>query len=187
MVSRAPRKAGTPFYCDPERIGAFAVAPDELAAGTDAAVFRLFVTLSMYQALRDVVITRQQRSLPRASMRVVADVAFLKRSISQHQCPTLSSVEAFEESCDVTKTRERVDWGQCPGVACHVKDATVVFNRMGDMGKLPLSTRSPCSPSAEGCGNVGRNATAPEIALRGRCKKCKVARMAREWRLEALP
>ncbi|MFE8597327.1 hypothetical protein [Archangium violaceum] len=129
----------TPFYCDPERIGAFAVAPEELAAGTDAAVFRLFVTLSMYQALRDVVITRQQRSLPRASMRVVADVAFLKQSISQHQCPTLSSVEAFEESCDVTKTRERVDCGQCPGVACHVKEATVVFNRMGDMGKLPTS------------------------------------------------
>lgn len=129
----------TPFYCDPERIGAFAVAPDELAAGTDAAVFRLFVTLSMYQALRDVVIARQQRSLPRTSMRVVADVAFLTRSISQHQCPTLSSVDAFEENCDVTKTRERVDCGQCPGVACHVKDATVVFNRMGDMGKLPTS------------------------------------------------
>lgn len=58
------RTQGAPFYCDPDRVGAFAVAPDELAAGADTAVFRLFVTLSMYQALRDVVIMRQQRSLP---------------------------------------------------------------------------------------------------------------------------
>ncbi|MCZ2111528.1 MAG: hypothetical protein LC118_18520, partial [Dehalococcoidia bacterium] len=50
------RVEGVPFYCDPTRIGAFAIEPDALAAGTDAAVFRLFLTLSMYQALRDVVI-----------------------------------------------------------------------------------------------------------------------------------
>jgi len=128
-----------PFYCDPTRIGAFAVAPSELAAGTDAAIFRLFVTLSMYQALRDVVIMRQQRSLPRASMRVVADVAFVKRAIMRHHCLALGSVESFEEGCDVTKTGETVDCGRCPGASCHVKDATVVFNRMGDMGKLPTS------------------------------------------------
>lgn len=128
-----------PFYCDPDRVGAFAVAPDQLAAGDDAAVFRLFVTLSMYQALRDVVIMRQQRSLPHASMRVVADVAFVKRSIARHECTALRSADALEEGCDVAKVGEVVDCGTCPGTACHVKDATVVFNRMGDMGKLPTS------------------------------------------------
>ena len=128
-----------PFYCDPDRVGPFAVAPDQLAAGDDAAVFRLFVTLSMYQALRDVVIMRQQRSLPQASMRVVADVAFVKRSIARHECPMLRLADAFEKGCDVSKVGEVVDCGTCPGAACHVKDATVVFNRMGDMGKLPTS------------------------------------------------
>jgi hypothetical protein len=57
------RVEGVPFYCDPTRIGAFAIEPDELAAGSDAAVFRLFVSLAMYQALRDVVIMRQQRPI----------------------------------------------------------------------------------------------------------------------------
>lgn len=133
------RVDGLPFYCDPARIGAFAVEPGELAAGTDAAVFRLFVTLSMYQALRDVVIMRQQRSLPRASMRVVADIATVRRSIERHACPTLGSVEAFEQSCNLVKDGDDIDCGTCPGVACHVKDATRVFNRMGDMGKLPTS------------------------------------------------
>jgi hypothetical protein len=131
--------AGLPFYCDPIRIGAFAIEPDELAAGTDAAVFRLFVTLSMYQALRDVVIMRQQRSLPRASTRVVADVATVKRSIARHCCPTLRSVETFESGCDVVKDGDDIDCRTCRGASCHVKDATRVFNRMGDMGKLPTS------------------------------------------------
>ena len=128
-----------PFYCDPERIGAFAVAPANLAAGSETAVFRLFVTLSMYQALRDVVIMRQQQSLPRAAMRVVAAAAFVKRSIAGHQCPLLRSVDALEEGCDVSKVGEVVDCGTYPGTACHVKEATIVFNRMGDMGKLPTS------------------------------------------------
>ncbi len=128
-----------PFYCDPSRIGAFAVEPEELAAGTDDAVFRLFVTLSMYQARRDVLIMRQQRSLSRTSMRVVADVSTVKRVIARHACPTLVSVEAFERGCDVGKDGDVVDCGVCPGTPCHVKDATRVFNRMGDMGKLTTS------------------------------------------------
>jgi hypothetical protein len=135
----APNLDALPFYCDPARIGAFAVVPEELAAGEDAAVFRLFVTLSMYQALRDVVIMRQQRSLPRASMRVVADSGFVKRSIRKHACPVLRSANAFDGDCDVSKDGEVVDCGTCPGARCHVKDATVAFNRMGDMGKLPTS------------------------------------------------
>jgi len=135
----AHRTRALPFYCDPERVGAFAVAPNDLAVGSEAAVFRLFVTLSMYQALRDVVIMRQQRSLPRASMRVVADAALVKRSIARHECPVLHSADAFEEGCDVSKVGEVGDCETCAGSACHVKDATVVFNRMGDMGKLPTS------------------------------------------------
>lgn len=133
------RVEGVPFYCDPTRIGAFAVEPDELAAGTDAAIFQLFITLSMYQALRDVVIMSQQRSTPRTSARVVADVAMVKQARLRNACRTLDSVEAFEQRCDVAKDGDDIDCGICPGLACHVKDATRVFNRMGDMGKLPTS------------------------------------------------
>src|SRR5208283_2884813 len=39
-----------PFYCDPDRVGRFAVDPRALAAGEDNALFKLFVGLSMYQA-----------------------------------------------------------------------------------------------------------------------------------------
>lgn len=132
-------RSAAPFYCDPARVGAFAVAPEDLASGSEAATFRLFVTLSMYQALRDVVIMRHQRSLPSRSMRVVADLAFVRKAVRRHKCPALGSIQLFEERCDVSKTGAAVDCRTCPGTACHVKDATAVFNRMGDMGKLPSS------------------------------------------------
>jgi hypothetical protein len=128
-----------PFYCDPTRIGAFAVGPNELVAGGDTAIFRLFITLSMYQSLRDVVIMRQQFSLPRSSMLTVADIARVRWAISRHACPALVSAETFAQGCDVAKSAHDIDCGTCPGVPCPVKDATRVFNRMGDMGKLPTS------------------------------------------------
>lgn len=131
--------AKPPFYCDPERIGAFAVARERLAAGEDDAVFRVFVTLSMYQALRDVVIMRQQRTLPLASMRVLADLGFVEHAIENHACAMLRSRELFDDGCDVSKHHEGVDCGNHPGSPCHVKDATRAFNRMADMGKLPTS------------------------------------------------
>jgi hypothetical protein len=103
-----------PFYCDPDRVGAFAIAPEDVAAGRDAAVFRLLIMLSIYQALRDVVILRQQRSLPRAAVRVVADAAFVKRSLAKHSCPVLLAANAFEEGCDVSKRGNVVDCGTSP-------------------------------------------------------------------------
>jgi hypothetical protein len=128
-----------PFYCDPALVGAFAVAPDELASGSEDALFRLFVSLSMFQAVRDVVVMRRQRSLNPSEMRLVADAGVVGRSICAHRCPALVSAERFEETCDVSKTHLVVDCGTLVGAPCHVKDATGVFNRMGDMGKLPTS------------------------------------------------
>jgi hypothetical protein len=139
VLARTAGQEALPFYCDPKRVGAFAVAPADLAAGGDSALFRLLVTLSMYQALRDVVIMRRQRSMKCASVRVVADLGRVKHATRKHPCPVLHSTETFEEDCDVSKVGEVVDCDTCPGVRCHVKDATVAFHRMGDMGKLPTS------------------------------------------------
>ena len=51
--------------------------------GCDAALFRLFVTMSMFQALRDVVIMQQQRALPVATVRALAGLATVKRRIAE--------------------------------------------------------------------------------------------------------
>jgi len=134
-----PGRETQPFYCDPTRVGAFAVVPEELGAGETAAIFRLFVMLSMYQALRDVVIMSQQREFSLSSIQVVADADFVGKAIAEHPCSAFHSAEMFEEHCDVWKKDKIVDCTKCPGAHCHVKDGTVTFNRMGDMGKLPTS------------------------------------------------
>jgi hypothetical protein len=129
-----------PFYCDPARVGDFAVRPSELAVGSDAALFQLFVAMSMFQAQRDVVIMRRQGSMTRVGVRALTDVGYLGRAIGRHRCSALRSAETLVRECDVTKRRDAVDCGRHPGAQCHVKDATLAFQRMGDMGKLPTST-----------------------------------------------
>ena len=128
-----------PFYCDPERVGHFAVTPQELAAGSERALFRLFVTLAMYQARRDVVIMKQQRGLSIGAATTLTALGALARRARANPCPVLRTPESFDEGCDVTKRAAVVDCGRRPGASCHVKDATAFFNRMGDFGKLPTS------------------------------------------------
>ena len=128
-----------PFYCDPHRIGYFAVKPSLLAAGDEKALFRLFVALSMYQALRDVVIMRQLAELKRQSVAVLASATTIGRRIRQNPCPVLGSVERFETNCSVRKDGGVVGCSERPRQKCHVKEAAVALNRMADLGKLPTS------------------------------------------------
>ncbi len=139
VYGRLEGPGAVPFYCDPEQVGSFAVAPAELAAGDDAALFRLFVTLSMYQALRDVVIRRQQRAMPLPEVLAVADLSTVQAAIAANPCGALRSDEAFALGCDIAKVEGAVDCGKRPGAPCHVKAATAAFNRMGDLGRLPTS------------------------------------------------
>jgi len=128
-----------PYYCDPSRVGSFAVEAADLAAGEESTLFKLFVTMSMYQALRDVVIMRQQRALPAVMVGLLTDLANLEGSIAGNPCSFLLGADAFDQGCNVAKDGSRVDCGHQAGAPCHVKGATVAFNRMGDMGKLPTS------------------------------------------------
>lgn len=128
-----------PFYCDPGRVGHFFVTSGELRAGTSSALFRLFVTLAMYQARRDVVIMQQQRSMGARAVPILTSLATISRRIRANTCAKLASPQLFDSGCNVAKANGEVDCAESPGLRCHVKDATVLFNRTGDMGKLPTS------------------------------------------------
>ncbi len=128
-----------PFYCDPSRVGRFAVSPRALVQGRPATLFKLFVCLTMYQARRDVVIETQQLSLPAPSIRALSSLTTLRRQIACNTCPKLQSADVFDSGCDVTKSAAGVDCSIRPGAACHVKDASRARRRTGDMGKLSTS------------------------------------------------
>lgn len=128
-----------PYYCDPARVGAFALSRTELATGNDNALFRLFVALSMFQGLRDVVIMKRQRMFTPEAVALIASLEHLRQAVVQNTCPVLGSVDLFDKGCDVEKNGEKVDCRKRRGAYCHIKDATTAFKRMGDMGKLPTS------------------------------------------------
>ncbi|MCK8498422.1 hypothetical protein [Myxococcus fulvus] len=139
VYGKAEGPGTLPFYSDPSRVGAFAVEPSELARGESQALFRLFVALSMFQALRDVVIMRQQRTMTAEAADSLASSTILELQLERHDCEHLSSADLFESRCDVHKCKRGVDCRSRPGTECHVKTATALFRRMGDMGKLPTS------------------------------------------------
>lgn len=128
-----------PFYCDPERVGHFAVDPTDLAAGRPSALFQLFVALSMFQARRDTVIMAQQRAMPLAEVALLSSTATIRRAVRASPCERMRSPESFDEGCDVRKSVDGASCGHRPSETCHVKRATVSLRRMGDMGKLPTS------------------------------------------------
>lgn len=130
-----------PFYCDPSRIGAFAVVQDALAAGREPALFRLLVTLAMYQSRRDVDIMAIQRGMRRAHASGLTARRRLSVVVEDGRCEHLGDPNRFDASCDVRRdfTRAVATCGHRPRTPCHVKDATLAIGRMGDMGKLPTS------------------------------------------------
>ena len=128
-----------PFYCDPIRVGQFAVQAHELAAGRESGLFRLLIAHSMFQARRDVLVMRQQLAIHPRDANSLLSPTSLRRAVAQSTCATLESSERFETECSVKKRGAIADCSHHRGAPCHVKSATILLKRMGDMGKLPTS------------------------------------------------
>lgn len=128
-----------PFYCDAQRVGHFAVDQAQLAAAQPNALFRLLVMLSMYQGRRDSLLMAQQRQMSRQAVALLTSRTVLSRRVARSQCQWLRPAADFERGCTVAKVGFEVDCKERPGRDCHVKEASAVLGRMGDMGKLPTS------------------------------------------------
>ncbi len=130
-----------PFYCDPARVGAFAITPASLAAGREDALFRLLVLMAMYQSRRDVDIMAIQRRMSRASATALVSRRRLRVLVDGASCTLPRDRASFDHACTVRRdfSLGRATCDRHPRAACHVKDATMAIGRMGDMGKLATS------------------------------------------------
>lgn len=128
-----------PFYCDPQQVGGLSVDRSRLARGEEGSLFRLFVALSMYQGVRDVVVMERQRGMLPTVARSLSSPTALSWRIGRTRCDALESAEKVIDHCDVFKAEGIVDCRRTPGVDCPVKTGSRAMGRMGDMGKLPVS------------------------------------------------
>jgi hypothetical protein len=128
-----------PFYCDTVRIGHFALSVKELSAERDPTLFKLFIVLAMFQARRDVLIMQHQRTMSLPQVRSLSALRVIGEGVARSPCSALGG-EDFDAECSARKlVSGEVDCNHRPGKPCHVKDASTLLGRMGDMGKLPTS------------------------------------------------
>lgn len=128
------------MFCDSAKMGAFAVRRDRIAAGDAAELFRLLVTVAMFQRRQDLQILRILRSLSHADASEISSMSKLLRLVDEGRCRHMRSVDSLTDECDLAKDDLRR--GCCaknPSFACHLKRHTVLLRRYGHFGKVPTS------------------------------------------------
>jgi hypothetical protein len=129
------------MFCDPSRVGSFAVDRRALRAGDGRALFRLLVATAMFQRRQDVQILRILQGMGASDAAEISDAARLLALVDNGDCAHMRTTQALAEACDLDKDpRTRV--GCCnanPSVSCHLKRHTVLLKRYGHFGKVPTS------------------------------------------------
>ncbi len=129
------------MFCNPAKVGAFAVDQGAIAAGDGAAQFKLLITVAMFQRRQDVQIARILRALRPGDAEELTTSSRLLALIDACPCPRPRSTRSLKDDCDLAKdpgTKE----GCCaanPLVRCHLKRHTVLLRRYGHFGKMPSS------------------------------------------------
>jgi len=129
------------MFCDPARVGAFAVDRGALRAGDARALFRLLVATSMFQRRQDVQILRILQGMAAADAAEISDAGRLLALVDDGGCPHMQSTQLLSEACDLEKD-PKTRKGCCdanPRVPCHMKRHTVLLKRYGHFGKVPTS------------------------------------------------
>ena len=129
------------MFCDPQRIGEFAIERAAVKRGEAAALFSLLITTAMFQRLQDRIVMGILRGIANDSAQEITSMARLLSLVDECACPHARSTEALRLRCDLTKDLER-GAGVCevnPTVPCHLKRHTIVLRRYGHFGKMPTS------------------------------------------------
>lgn len=175
----------TQTFCDPKRVGAFAVEASAVAAREGSQLFRLLAAVAMFQKRQDKQITRILRGLSAEDAAELSSLERLLALVDDCACPHSKTVASLRSRCDLTKT-PRTKRGTCRAnsrVDCHLKRHTVLLKRYGHFGKVPSSLALTVRES--GAGDIAsmldvaaRRAHGPEARARA-----MVDALSRAWRV----
>lgn len=128
------------MFCRRDRVGHFAIDRAALVAGSPGALFRLLVTMAMFQRRSDLQIMRVLRGIAHRDAFELTDAAQLLR-LADENCELARTLDALLDQCDLGKCPEtkRGVCGQRPASTCHLKRHTELLKRYGHFGKMPTS------------------------------------------------
>jgi hypothetical protein len=128
-----------PMFCDPSRVGPFAVDASAVAAGDAGALHRLLAATVMFQRRQDKQITAILRGISKADADEICDPARLVALAEGCGCPHAGTLDGLIGRCDLRKEAGRGTCGKSPATACAAKRHTVLLKRYGHFGKVPTS------------------------------------------------
>lgn len=129
------------MFCDPAKVGAFAVSEAALAAGDGDALFRVLVATTMFQRRQDLQIMRVLRGISEEDADELCSADRLLELAASSGCAHAHSLVGLLGTCDLGKDRQTKQ-GVCgaePAIRCALKRHTVLLKRYGHFGKVPTS------------------------------------------------
>lgn len=126
-------------FCNPARVGSFALDQAAFARGDGATLFRLLIATTMFQRRQDQQVLRILRGMAPLDAAEVTDARRLKVLVDESPCTHLKRTSTLHEECDLQKEAGRGFCTRSPTLSCHLKHHTVVLKRYGHFGKVPTS------------------------------------------------
>jgi hypothetical protein len=129
------------MFCSRDRVGHFAVNAQSLAMGDGEALFRLLVTMTMFQRRSDLQIMRVLRGISAEDAKEMTDADTLLGLASKIDCPHIRDLTTLKTHCDLSKdpVTKRGGCSQRFNTPCHLKRHTELLKRYGHFGKVPTS------------------------------------------------
>ncbi len=175
----------TRTFCDPARVGAFAVTLEGVARRDSAELFRLIVAVAMFQRRQDAQIIRILGGMTEADSAEVSSMQRLLALASRSECEHTKTLDGLLSSCDLTKT-PKTKRGSCranTSVQCHLKRHTVLLRRYGHFGKVPTSIALAVRESGEVDISAMLDAAAAREATPNARARAMIAALSRAWRV----
>jgi hypothetical protein len=141
-------------FCATSTVGGFASSREALERGDDEELFKLLVTVAMFQRLRDALVMNILRGISAPDAATLTSAKALVELTVKNPCSHTRTNEALLGECDLTK--DASGNGHCfaePALACHLKRHTVLLKRYGHFGKMPTSAALAV---AHGGGSLGQ-------------------------------
>jgi hypothetical protein len=128
------------MFCRRDRVGHFVIDHAALVAGSPDALFRLLVTMAMFQLRSDLQIMRVLCGIAHGDALELTDAVRLL-SLADDSCELARTPDALLDQYDLGKCPEtkRGVCGQRPRSACHLKRQTELLKRYGRFGEMPTS------------------------------------------------